>query len=353
MHASRWIIVAPLLVVLAAAAVRAENESHRRRLPRWQRRPRRPQRQRTVPPPSVTVIAPREAHGVLGRDVRSPTDEDMGRIVDVIVDRTGTVRAAVIDFGGFLGVGSRKIVVDWSALHFGRVADKKDNITLELNKEQVAARPNTRMTTLIVVLGAAGSLEPFEQHWEEVVLAARPFRWRDRNDDDGQPTPVGAGGNAPLQPAPRAGRLLPGEPARARLVHLLSCGRADRVRAVHRRLSDHGEMDPGQMGLVLSIGGIVGLIGQMPGGAIIDAASERLVAGLWRSRSSAPRARLALFADFSGGRCCGDPACHRELRAGPGDRRDQPRPGRAPTRSASGWDEMPATHRWAMAAPRP
>jgi MFS family permease len=36
-----------------------------------------------------------------------------------------------------------------------------------------------------------------------------------------------------------------------------------------------------EIGLVLSVGGIVGLIGQMPGGAIIDAArSERLVAGL-------------------------------------------------------------------------
>jgi predicted MFS family arabinose efflux permease len=36
-----------------------------------------------------------------------------------------------------------------------------------------------------------------------------------------------------------------------------------------------------QIGLVLSIGGVVGLIGQMPGGAIIDAArSERLVASL-------------------------------------------------------------------------
>src|SRR6266702_4993427 len=36
-----------------------------------------------------------------------------------------------------------------------------------------------------------------------------------------------------------------------------------------------------EIGLVLSIGGIVALIGQMPGGAIIDAAkSERLVAGL-------------------------------------------------------------------------
>jgi predicted MFS family arabinose efflux permease len=36
-----------------------------------------------------------------------------------------------------------------------------------------------------------------------------------------------------------------------------------------------------QIGLVLSIGGVVGLIGQMPGGAIIDAArSERLVASI-------------------------------------------------------------------------
>ena len=37
----------------------------------------------------------------------------------------------------------------------------------------------------------------------------------------------------------------------------------------------------GEIGLVLSVGGLVGLIGQMPGGAIVDAArSERLVAGL-------------------------------------------------------------------------
>src|ERR1700712_2074297 len=62
-----------------------------------------------APPPSVTIIGARDAHGVLGRDVRSSSDEAMGRIVDVIVDRGGHVRAAAIDFGGFLGVGSRKI----------------------------------------------------------------------------------------------------------------------------------------------------------------------------------------------------------------------------------------------------
>jgi hypothetical protein len=115
-----------------------------------------------APPPSVTIIGAKEAHGVLGREVRSPTDEDMGRIVDVIVDRAGSVRAAVIDFGGFLGVGSRKIVVDWNALHFGRIANKSESITLELTKAQVMAAPEYKEDKPIVVLGASGSLQPLQ-----------------------------------------------------------------------------------------------------------------------------------------------------------------------------------------------
>jgi len=115
-----------------------------------------------APPPSVTIIGASEAHGVLGRGVRSAAGEDMGRIVDVIVDRTGHVRAAAIDFGGFLGVGSRKIVVDWNALRFGKIANKKDSITLELAKAQVAAAPEYKEDTPIVVLGASGSLQPLQ-----------------------------------------------------------------------------------------------------------------------------------------------------------------------------------------------
>lgn len=149
-------LVGVFLLSLAALAARAENESQPSASPASSAAKEAP------PPPSVTIIAPREAHGVLGRDVRSPTDEDMGHIVDVIVDRTGTVRAAVIDFGGFLGVGSRKIVVDWNALHFGRVNNKGDSITLELTKAQVAAAPEYKEDTPIVVLGAAGSLSPLD-----------------------------------------------------------------------------------------------------------------------------------------------------------------------------------------------
>jgi hypothetical protein len=122
----------------------------------------KPPAKEPAPPASVTIIGAQDAHGVLGREVRSTTDQDMGRIVDVVVDRAGMVRAAVIDFGGFLGVGSRKIVVDWDALHFGRVANKGDSITLDLTKEQVIAAPEYQEDKPIVVLGAAGKLLPWQ-----------------------------------------------------------------------------------------------------------------------------------------------------------------------------------------------
>ena len=110
--------------------------------------------------PSVTVLGTQEVRGILGRDVRSTADENMGRIVDVLVDGQGQTRAAIIDFGGFLGVGSRKIAVDWKALHFVPAADKRYGIVLELTRDQVKPAPEYKEGKPIVILGASGTLEP-------------------------------------------------------------------------------------------------------------------------------------------------------------------------------------------------
>jgi hypothetical protein len=155
---SLFTLIAVSLAALSAAASQAQNDANAPP-PSQQKSTPSPA---APPPPSVTIIGARDAHGVLGRDVRSPTDEDMGHIVDVIVDRVGMVRAAVIDFGGFLGVGSRRIAVDWNALHFGRIANKSDSITLELTKDQVTAAPEYKEDTPIVVLGASGTLQPLQ-----------------------------------------------------------------------------------------------------------------------------------------------------------------------------------------------
>jgi len=113
-----------------------------------------------TPPAAVTVLNDHEVEGILGREVRSAANENMGRIVDVLVDRRGQVRAAIIDFGGFLGVGSRKIAVDWAALHFPAPAKPEPPITLELNRDQVNAAPAYEAGKPVVVLSALGKLEP-------------------------------------------------------------------------------------------------------------------------------------------------------------------------------------------------
>lgn len=100
------------------------------------------------------VFDSRDVQPVLGKLVHSSTGEDMGRLVDVVVDRDGQPRAAIIDFGGFLGVGSRKIAVDWGVLDFSREADK-NVIRAELTRDQVKAAPEFKEGGPVVVLGAS------------------------------------------------------------------------------------------------------------------------------------------------------------------------------------------------------
>ncbi|MET7242586.1 PRC-barrel domain-containing protein, partial [Methylobacterium sp. EM32] len=109
-----------------------------------------------IPPGTpATVLDTQDYDGVLGKPVRSAAGEDMGRIIDIIVDKDGRPRAAIIDFGGFLGVGSRKIAVDWRALHFS-ADNKPGRAVLQLNRNQVRVSPEYKPGDPIVVLGPAG-----------------------------------------------------------------------------------------------------------------------------------------------------------------------------------------------------
>ncbi len=100
----------------------------------------------------ATVLDDKNVEGILGREIYSPKGEDMGKIVDVLVDHTGQVRAAIIDFGGFLGVGTRKIAVDWRAIQFAPDGNS-DHIVLSLTRDEVRVAPEYKQGEPIVVLG--------------------------------------------------------------------------------------------------------------------------------------------------------------------------------------------------------
>jgi hypothetical protein len=71
---------------------------------------------------------------VLGKDVATLREGDGGRVIDLLIDRDGNIRAAVVEFGGFLGIGTRKIAVDWTAFRF---AGK--SIFVDVTRDQLRA----------------------------------------------------------------------------------------------------------------------------------------------------------------------------------------------------------------------
>ncbi|HXE69082.1 MAG TPA: PRC-barrel domain-containing protein [Hyphomicrobiaceae bacterium] len=80
---------------------------------------------------------PVRLESILGRDVATAPDGDGGRIIDLLVDRDGNVRAAVVEFGGFLGIGTRKIAIEWPAFRFsGRL------IAIDVSRDQIRAAPD-------------------------------------------------------------------------------------------------------------------------------------------------------------------------------------------------------------------
>jgi hypothetical protein len=153
-------LVALLPLFATATIAFAENDTEKAEPPAATTPPAPPPQPVT---PELTILNKHEVEGILGRDVRSAADEDMGRVVDVLVDRAGQVRAAIIDFGGFLGVGSRKIAVDWNALHFPQPGKPGERIALDLTRDQVKAAPEYREGKPVVILGALGKLEPLPE----------------------------------------------------------------------------------------------------------------------------------------------------------------------------------------------
>ena len=96
-----------------------------------------------------------DAHleSILGKEIHTASGETLGNVTDVLVEGDGTVRAAIIDLGGFLGVGVRKIAVAWSALHF---AQGKSSVTaiLDMTKDQLRVAPEYHAGEPIVIVGA-------------------------------------------------------------------------------------------------------------------------------------------------------------------------------------------------------
>jgi sporulation protein YlmC with PRC-barrel domain len=113
------------------------------------------------------------ANAVIGAKVRNANKDTVGTVQDVYVDGSGTIKSVVLAVGGFLGVGSKDVAVQWSDLKQTRDG-KSVMLTTSLDKDQLKSMPDYKYERLqrhhqrpprLLLPGAgAGGRGPEDQH---------------------------------------------------------------------------------------------------------------------------------------------------------------------------------------------
>lgn len=109
--------------------------------------PRQPSQQpRTTAPPTTTASKPIQripdlaqsllSSHVEGLKVRDSNGKSIGKIDQLIIDRSGRITHVVLGTGGVLGFGQTHYMVPWSAIH---IAKGRDYARLDAAKDQLKA----------------------------------------------------------------------------------------------------------------------------------------------------------------------------------------------------------------------
>ena len=78
----------------------------------------------------------------IGQSVYNSSDESIGEINDVIFTKDGSVEAAVIGVGGFLGIGEKNVAVPLDTINVATVPDSDDlKLTTQETAESLKAAP--------------------------------------------------------------------------------------------------------------------------------------------------------------------------------------------------------------------
>jgi sporulation protein YlmC with PRC-barrel domain len=83
---------------------------------------------RSLPPDASTIT------NWYRQNIYDPSEEKIGEISDVLVDKDGRIGALIVSVGGFLGMGEKHVAVPFQAVH----ATQKDGkwwLTMNANKE--------------------------------------------------------------------------------------------------------------------------------------------------------------------------------------------------------------------------
>jgi sporulation protein YlmC with PRC-barrel domain len=89
-----------------------------------------------VAPTAGTFPVAKDVDKLIGKDVYGADGKEIGELNNFLLDPDSRVRAGVIEFGGFLGIGEHKVAVPWNDIKL-----QGDRLTVNLTKDQIKAMP--------------------------------------------------------------------------------------------------------------------------------------------------------------------------------------------------------------------
>lgn len=80
------------------------------------------------------------ASNLIGAEVKTSADEDVGPVSDLIIDKNGQVVAIVVGVGGFLGMGERSVAIGWDDVTKSGTSDEPE-LRIDVTRESLRSAP--------------------------------------------------------------------------------------------------------------------------------------------------------------------------------------------------------------------
>ena len=80
------------------------------------------------------------ASHLIGADVQTANNEDIGDVSDLIIGSDGQVMAIVVSVGGFLGMGEKDVAIGWDHVKRSGTADDVE-LRVDVTRDELKAAP--------------------------------------------------------------------------------------------------------------------------------------------------------------------------------------------------------------------
>jgi sporulation protein YlmC with PRC-barrel domain len=80
-----------------------------------------------------------DVQSLIGKEVYGQNGNHVGEIRNLLIGPGNRVQAAVIEFGGFLGIGENQVAVDWDRLNV-----QPNRVTINMTEDQIKSAPHWR-----------------------------------------------------------------------------------------------------------------------------------------------------------------------------------------------------------------